>query len=101
LLFIVVLFVFRSGCAAFADDRGPLGIPLHRRNRNGLHLRLSVPPWGTQKSYLIPALEIVGFDVLLNLFDRAYFGCCDFDVDFSSIKCNCTEVGTSTVTTSP
>ncbi|MGH7851974.1 MAG: DUF3943 domain-containing protein [Candidatus Binatia bacterium] len=45
-------------------------------------------PWGTQKSYLIPALEIVGFDTLLNLFDRAYYGCCDFDSDFSSIKRN-------------
>jgi hypothetical protein len=46
------------------------------------------PQWGTEKSYLIPALEIVGFDVLLNLFDRAYFGCCDYDVDLSSIKRN-------------
>ena len=41
-----------------------------------------------RKSYLIPALEIVGFDVLLNLFDRAYFGCCDYDVTWSSIKRN-------------
>ena len=46
------------------------------------------PAWGTQKSYLIPALEIVGFDTLLNLFDRAYYGCCDYDTDFSSIKRN-------------
>ena len=52
------------------------------------NLTASVPPWGTQKSYLIPALEIVGFDLLLNLFDRAYYGCCDFDVDLSSIKRN-------------
>jgi len=51
-------------------------------------LTTPVPQWGTEKSYLIPALEIVGFDVLLNLFDRAYFGCCDYDVDFSSIKRN-------------
>jgi hypothetical protein len=41
-----------------------------------------------RKSYLIPAIEIVGFDVLLNLFDRAYFGCCDYDVNWSSIKRN-------------
>ncbi len=46
------------------------------------------PPWGAQKSYLIPALEIVGFDILLNLFDRAYYGCCDYDTDLSSIKRN-------------
>ena len=52
------------------------------------NLSSSVPAWGTEKSYLIPALEIVGFDVLLNLFDRAYYGCCDYDVDFSSIKRN-------------
>ncbi|MGH7871364.1 MAG: DUF3943 domain-containing protein [Candidatus Binatia bacterium] len=53
-----------------------------------INLATSVPAWGTQKSYLIPALEIVGFDVLLNLFDRAYYGCCDFDSDFSSISRN-------------
>ena len=52
------------------------------------NLTTAVPQWGTEKSYLIPALEIVGFDVLLNLFDRAYFGCCDYDVNFSSIKRN-------------
>src|SRR5688572_11354755 len=28
----------------------------------------------TRKSYLIPALEILGFQLALNLFDRAYFG---------------------------
>jgi hypothetical protein len=53
-----------------------------------VNLTTPVPQWGTEKSYLIPALEIVGFDVLLNLFDRAYFGCCDYDVDLSSIKRN-------------
>jgi Domain of unknown function (DUF3943) len=46
------------------------------------------PAWGTQKSYVIPALEIVGFETLLNLFNRAYFGCCDFDTDLASIKRN-------------
>lgn len=47
--------------------------------------------WGEgekRKSYLIPALEIVAFDTLLNLFDRAYFGCCDFDSNYRSIKRN-------------
>lgn len=55
---------------------------------NKVNLQTSVPPWGTQSSYLIPAVEIVGFDILLNLFGRAYYGCCDFDTDFSSIKRN-------------
>src|SRR5437899_2813554 len=31
----------------------------------------------TQKSYVIPAVEIIAFDTLLNLFDRAYYGCCN------------------------
>src|SRR5688572_24213343 len=43
---------------------------------------------GAGKSYLIPALEIIGFDFLLNRFDHAYFGCCDFDVSSSSIRRN-------------
>jgi uncharacterized protein DUF3943 len=55
---------------------------------SNVNLTMSTPPWGTQKSYLIPALEIVGFDTLLNLFGRAYYGCCDFDTNFSSIKRN-------------
>jgi hypothetical protein len=53
-----------------------------------VNLSSQPPPWGTQKSYLIPALEIVGFDTLLNLFDRAYYGCCEYDTDFLSIKRN-------------
>jgi hypothetical protein len=44
--------------------------------------------WGEKKSYAIPAAEILGFQVLLNLFDRAYFGCCDYDTDLNSIKKN-------------
>jgi hypothetical protein len=48
----------------------------------------STPPWGAQKSYLIPVLEIIGFETLLNLFDRAYYDCCEYDSDFSSIARN-------------
>lgn len=44
--------------------------------------------WGENKRYAIPALEIVGFDFLLNRFDHAYFGCCDFDVSAASIRRN-------------
>jgi hypothetical protein len=53
-----------------------------------VNLSTAASPGGTQKSYVIPALEIVGLDVLLNLFDRAYYGCCDYDTDLSSIKRN-------------
>jgi hypothetical protein len=132
LLFILVVALVLSACAAFAEDPDAHSIPaageLERsasvifrdkarftllpdvRPANSAlldrarllaqtadpslpatanaNLSSSVPAWGTEKSYLIPALEIVGFDLLLNLFDRAYFGCCDYDVDFESIKRN-------------
>ena len=54
----------------------------------GVRTAAEPPPWGSRKSYLIPALEIIGFDTALNLFDRAYFGCCDFNVTGSSIRRN-------------
>ncbi|MGH7712092.1 MAG: DUF3943 domain-containing protein [Gemmatimonadaceae bacterium] len=40
-----------------------------------------------RKSYVIPALEIVGFDVLLNVFDRLVIGA-EFKSDLSSIRRN-------------
>ena len=40
------------------------------------------------KSYVIPAVEIIAFDALLNQFDRHYFGCCDFDSNIHSIRRN-------------
>jgi hypothetical protein len=40
------------------------------------------------KSYAIPAAEIVGFDFLLNQFDRHHFGCCDFDSNVHTIRRN-------------
>jgi hypothetical protein len=40
------------------------------------------------KSYVIPALEIVCFDTLLNLYDRHEFGCCDFHSNLRSIRRN-------------
>jgi hypothetical protein len=43
--------------------------------------------FGRRKSYTIPALEIVGFELLLNGFDRLWFGS-DYDVTWSSIKRN-------------
>ena len=44
-------------------------------------------PRETAKSYVIPALEIIGFDALLNIFDRAVLGD-DYRSSFSSIRRN-------------
>ncbi|HEX2829710.1 MAG TPA: DUF3943 domain-containing protein [Burkholderiales bacterium] len=45
-------------------------------------------PTQPKKSYLIPAAEIIGFQTLLNLADRAIFGCCDYDVTLNTIQRN-------------
>ena len=39
----------------------------------------------TNKSYLIPAIDIIGFDFLLNQFNRHYSGISDYDSNFSTI----------------
>ena len=41
-----------------------------------------------EKSYFVPALEILTFDALLNQFDRHYYGCCDFDSNARTIRRN-------------
>ncbi|MDP1766585.1 MAG: DUF3943 domain-containing protein [Methylotenera sp.] len=42
----------------------------------------------TNKNYLIPALEIIGFDILLNQFNRHYSGVSDYDSNLSTIRRN-------------
>src|SRR5688572_428856 len=43
---------------------------------------------GAGKSYLIPALEIVGFDLLLNQFNRRYFDGNEYDTSLSTVRRN-------------
>lgn len=38
--------------------------------------------------HLRTALEIVGFEGVLNAFDRTYFGCCDFNTSAASVRRN-------------
>jgi hypothetical protein len=42
----------------------------------------------SRKSYWIPALEIVGFDLLLNQFNRRYFSGDDYDTSIGTIRRN-------------
>jgi hypothetical protein len=42
------------------------------------------------KSYVIPAVEIVGFDFFLNQFNRHFSGISDYDSNFSTIRDNLT-----------
>ena len=39
-----------------------------------------------EKSYAIPAMEIVGFDTILNCIDNRYFGCCDYRVSMRTVR---------------
>lgn len=43
---------------------------------------------GDGRSMLIPALDIVGFDLLLNQFNRRFSGVSDYDSNFSTIRDN-------------
>ena len=46
------------------------------------------PGFGANKSYSIPALEILGFDFLLNRYNQQFSGISDYDVSLSSIRNN-------------
>lgn len=49
----------------------------------------SAPPsTEPNRSYLIPAAEIIGFDFLLNRYNRRFSGSSDYDVSWASIKRN-------------
>jgi hypothetical protein len=41
-----------------------------------------------EHSWIVPALEIVGFDLLLNRYNRRYSGSSDYDVDMASVRSN-------------
>lgn len=48
----------------------------------------SLPEFGARKSYSIPALEILGFDFLLNRLNDQFSGSSDYEVSLSSIRHN-------------
>ncbi len=48
---------------------------------------VAAPP-EPEKSYLVPALEIIGFDFLLSRYNRRFSGSSDYDVTWSSIRSN-------------
>lgn len=51
-------------------------------------LATPAPEFGANKSYVVPALEILGFDFLLNRFNRRFSGSSDYDVTLKSIRRN-------------
>ena len=84
-----------TACAAFAAELPSIHIPTSWAALEDDSARPSEKPKPdlsseieARKSYSIPALEIIVFDLLLNQFNRHYFGGNDYDTDFSSIKDN-------------
>ena len=45
-------------------------------------------PTSAEKSYAIPIVEIIGFDFLLNRYNRRFSGTSDYDVSWASIRRN-------------
>jgi hypothetical protein len=80
----LALAILVSAGLARAEDPA-LALPL---SWGALAIESAVPREEAGKSYAIPAAEIVGFDFLLNQFDRHHFGCCEFDSDARSIRRN-------------
>ena len=95
----ILLLALLPACAAGASarrdpvDREPVDanpVDADPIDPVGDHAEEPQPQWGegSGKSYWIPAADIVGFDLLLNLFDRNYATEDDYDSDLSSIEDN-------------
>ena len=92
---IALLLGLALPAAAFAEPAPSIPLPV---SWAALAIEEAVPPRPPQpdytreieenRSYVIPAAEIVGFDVLLNLFDRHYFEGNDFDSNLRTIRTN-------------
>jgi hypothetical protein len=53
-----------------------------------LYTQAAEPSAAPDVSYVIPALEIIGFDFLLNRYNRRFSGSSDYDVSGASIRRN-------------
>jgi hypothetical protein len=80
----VAVLSFVSSSIAFADDDAVID-----ESKNNLEPKNElVVKREANKSYLIPAAEIVGFDFLLNQFNRRYSGISDYDSNLTTIRHN-------------
>jgi hypothetical protein len=95
LLGVAVTLGATAACAAFAAEPEPIGFPaLWAQVQNDPRQPVPGEPKPdfsadieARKTYLLPALEILGFDVLLNLANRHTTGK-DYHSNFSSIRRN-------------
>jgi len=88
-------FALASPQAVIAQDTGANDLSIQWATRAANEVlqtsddanRSPPPAFGDRKSYAIPALEIVGFNGLLNVYDRHVYGG-DYQSTFSSIRRN-------------
>ncbi|MFA7350323.1 MAG: DUF3943 domain-containing protein [Methylotenera sp.] len=98
---LIVTCVLFTACAAitdiaFADGLVEIAKPVASLELVEVALPLPHNPTKVErlsdrvanKSYLIPVAEIIGFDFLLNQFNRRYSGSSDYDSNFSTIRHN-------------
>lgn len=85
---LVTLFATTT-TSTFADESAVVAKPSTESTADNTNIDLSVDTQAN-KSYLIPAVEIIGFDFLLNQFNRRYSGISDYDSNLTSIRRNLT-----------
>src|SRR5687767_15992404 len=82
---VIVLLLLVAGECVAQDTGAPIGSPaLTPRLEDGTGHDPSKP----RKSYLIPAIEIIGFDFALNRFDNRFIDQESYDVSWASIRRN-------------
>jgi hypothetical protein len=82
---LIFLYAITAG-TVFADEVNVMAVPT-----NNLEPKKEIEvKREANKSYIIPAVEIVGFDFFLNQFNRHFSGVSDYDSNFSTIRKNLT-----------
>jgi hypothetical protein len=81
----MVLFYTTFAGVAIAEETSGIVEPNNLEPKKELVVKREV-----NKSYLIPAAEIVGFDFLLNQYNRNFSGSSDYDSNLSTIRHNLT-----------
>ena len=87
----VILFVggvLWSSGSAFAQVAPTLGDPVPPAGAASTAAAAEGATPAAAKSYAIPAAEIIGFDFLLNRYNRRFSGSTDYDVSGASIRRN-------------
>jgi hypothetical protein len=91
---LIILFTVTSNIA-YADEY-PVDLPLARieladttleSTTDNTNIDFSIDK-NTNKSYLIPALDVIGFDIILNQFNRRFSGISDYDSNLNTIRHN-------------